>query len=202
MAMQDTRKSDAEIVNKQKAASAKTRIPEMWNTDRLFIRKATTEDLPELKQIGFSWDNKLYLEGDTFSEEELEKSILQGDLPPLENADPANYYLMVMQGADGRLIGFFDLYHGYPDSETAWLGFFIVNKADQDHSYGKEALESIFDQCKASGWGSMGLGVYLKNWKGLRFWKNNGFNRIIGIYGDKEYSESTFSIIGLKKELV
>ncbi|EQB86192.1 hypothetical protein M918_15865 [Clostridium sp. BL8] len=63
------------------------------------------------------------------------------------------------------------------------------------------AIKSICNECKKQGWKSIGLSVYLKNWKGLRFWTNNGFDKIIGIFGDKKYSETTFSIIGLQKEL-
>ncbi|WP_156476424.1 hypothetical protein [Clostridium sp. Marseille-P299] len=46
------------------------------------------------------------------------------------------------------------------------------------------------------------LGIYLKNWKGLRFWNSNEFNKIIGIYGNKDYIESSFAMIGLKNELI
>jgi diamine N-acetyltransferase len=41
----------------------------------------------------------------------------------------------------------------------------------------------------------------MKNWKGLKFWSKNGFNTIMGIYGDKEYTTDSFAIMGLKKKL-
>jgi ribosomal protein S18 acetylase RimI-like enzyme len=78
---------------------------------------------------------------------------------------------------------------------------FLINKTNQGNSLGKEVINTLCTEIKSAGWKSIGLGVHLKNWKGLRFWKNNGFNRILEIYGDKEYDESTYSIIALKKEL-
>ena len=42
----------------------------------------------------------------------------------------------------------------------------------------------------------------LKELEGASFLDKNGFDRIIGVWGDKKYSETAFSIIGLKKELL
>ena len=41
----------------------------------------------------------------------------------------------------------------------------------------------------------------LKNWKGLRFWTKAGFDKVIGIYGDKVYNQNAFALIGLEKIL-
>ena len=142
------------------------------------------------------------MEGEGFSKGYIENSIAHGELPPIKNAQADNYYFMAIQKKDGRMIGFLDLYHGYPDNETLWIGMFLIDKEVQGNSYGQEVIQSIFEECTRTGWKSVGLGVYLKNWKGLRFWNNNGFNKIIGIYGDKVYGENAFSIIGLKKEII
>lgn len=82
------------------------------------------------------------------------------------------------------------------------IGMFVVSNETQGNSYGREVMESLFEECKTAEWKSIGLAVYLKNWKGLRFWNKNGFNKIIGIYREKEYRENTFSVIGLKKEIL
>jgi ribosomal protein S18 acetylase RimI-like enzyme len=177
-------------------------IQKNWNTNRLLIREAVSEDIAELERICVAWDNKLLLEGENFPENYIKDCITKGDLPPVSNADLSNYAFRVLQENDGRIIGFFDVYHGYPDDKTAWISTFLIDKEIQGRSYGKEVVESIYGQCKKAGWKSIGLGVHLKNWIALRFWTKNGFNIITGIYGDKEYSESAFSIIALKKELV
>lgn len=177
------------------------RLPTEWRTDRLIIRRSVLEDCEELNRICASWKDKIYLEGDGFSDDFIENCIINGDLPPIENADISNFYMMTIQDDDGQIIGFFNLYLGYPNKDTVWIGIFVIDSELQGRAYGKEIMESITDECKKLKWKSIGLGVYLKNWKGLRFWNSNGFNNIIGIYGDKEYSENTFSLIGLRKEI-
>ena len=178
------------------------RISERWNTNRLIIRKAINDDIKDLNHICASWEDKIHLEGDGFPKGYIGNCINNGDLPPIKSTHISNYYLMVIQKTDGKIIGFFDLYHGYQNNETVWISIFLIEKEVQGNSYGQEAINSICDECKKSGWRSIGLGVHLKNRKGLRFWNNNGFNKIIGIFGDKEYSATTFAIIGLKKELI
>lgn len=178
------------------------KIDELLYTERLIIRKAVPKDITRLKQICDSWENKTILEGNEFTEDYIENCIYKGYLPPVPDASRSNYYGMTIQEINGDVIGFMDLYHGYPDSETVWIGMFVIDKKVQGKSYGKEVIQTICNQCKEYGWKAVGLGVYLKNWKGLRFWNNNGFHKITGIYGDKEYSEDSFSIIGLKNELL
>ncbi|SHO43360.1 GNAT family N-acetyltransferase [Anaerocolumna xylanovorans] len=177
------------------------RLSDRWSTERLVIRKAALEDSKELNCICASWEDKIHMEGDDFPKDYIEDCIVNGDLPPIENADISDYYMMTIQKVNGQIIGFFDLYHGYPDKDTIWISIFVIDKEVQGKAYGQEVIKAICDECKKAGWKSIGLGVYLKNWKGLRFWSNNGFNKIMGIYGDKEYSENTFSIISLRKEL-
>lgn len=176
-------------------------INENWKTDNLLVRRAVPEDIKDLNSICASWDNKIFIEGEAFPEDYIQNCIQNGDMPPIENSDISNYYFMVIQDVQGSIIGFFDLYHGYPDFETVWISMFLINKTNQGNSLGKEVINTLCTEIKSAGWKSIGLGVHLKNWKGLRFWKNNGFNRILEIYGDKEYDESTYSIIALKKEL-
>jgi len=180
----------------------KVKISENWSINNLTMRKAKSDDIKDLNSICATWEDKILLEGDEFPKGYIENCINNGDLPPIKGADISKYYLMVIQKTDSDIIGFFDLYHGYPNNETIWISIFLIDKAVQGNSYGKEVIESICQECKNSGWKSIGLGVHLKNWKGLRFWTNNGFDRIIGVWGDKKYSETAFLVIGLKKELI
>lgn len=177
------------------------RICRRWNTHNFIIREAENADVETLNRICSSWEDKIIVEGEAFPQGYIENCISNGDLPPIKGADISNYYFMVIQRINGEIIGFFDLYHGYPNNETIWISIFMIDKNAQGNSCGEEVIKSICVECKKQGWKSIGLSVYLKNWKGLRFWTNNGFDKIIGVYGDKKYSETTFSIIGLQKEL-
>lgn len=177
------------------------RLPNSWTTERLIIRNTVPEDSEDLKRICASWTDKIYVEGEEFSENYIEDCILNGDVPPIDNANVDNSYIMTIQDVNNQIVGFLNLYHGYPNKDMLWIGLFIIHAEYQGHSFGQEVINSICYEGKRLGWKSIGLGVYLKNWKGIRFWFNNGFNMITGIYGDKEYSENNFSLMGLRKEL-
>ena len=47
----------------------------------------------------------------------------------------------------------------------------------------------------------MRLCVSLKNWPGLRFWTQVGFQTIVKVAGDKVYSEAAFGYLILEKAL-
>ena len=57
----------------------------------------------------------------------------------------------------------------------------------------RDATETIYYK--------IGLGVYLKNWKALRFWTKSGFDKVIGIYGDKVFGQDKYALIGLEKSI-
>ena len=101
-----------------------------------------------MNHICASWEDKIHLEGDGFPKGYIENCINNGDLPPIKSAHISNYYLMVIQKTDGKIIGFFDLYHGYPNNETVWISIFLIEKEVQGNSYGQEAINSICDECK------------------------------------------------------
>lgn len=176
-------------------------LPDTWTSSDLTIRKATLADAAPLTAICHSWDNKQMLEGEPFPAGYIENCITHGDLPPIEDANINNYYFMAVQDAAGELVGFFDIYHGYPQQDCVWISIFLINKKHQHHHYGQKVISSIIDLCRENGWKQCGVGVYLKNWAALRFWSRNGFSRIGRIYGDKEYSADTFSVVSLFNDL-
>lgn len=176
-------------------------IQKNWSTNRLLVSEAIHQDINRLKEICASWDNKVMLEGEEFSENYIEDCLNEGDLPPVSDADKNNYYFMTIRNLNEEIVGFFDLYHGYPDKDTVWISMFLIDKQEQRNSYGREVMEELCNQCLAAGWKFLGLAVHLKNWKGLSFWQKNGFDKLMGIYGDKEYNENAFAIMGLKREL-
>jgi len=180
---------------------ARMRLPSSWITERLIIRNTIPEDSEALKQICVSWKDKILVEGEAFSEGFIEECIRKGDVPPIENADAANSYMLTIQDVNNKIIGFFNLYHGYPDKDTLWISMFVIDAEFHGCGLGQEVISSLSLEGKKRGWKAIGLGVYLKNWKGIRFWFHNGFNSITGIYGDKEYSENSFSLMVLRKEL-
>jgi ribosomal protein S18 acetylase RimI-like enzyme len=169
-------------------------------TNNLFIENCTMEDLNRLDEIN---KNLSYLEewtGIPYRNDYIYNSLTIGDLPP-EGKKEFFRIMKIVSKQDLKIIGFIELYIGYPKDATLWIGTFYIDKEFQNHGYGHEIIEELSNNLKKDGIDEIGVGVHLKNWPALRFWSRNGFNNITGIYGDKVISPSTFSIIGLRKIL-
>ncbi|MFA5850486.1 MAG: GNAT family N-acetyltransferase [Bacteroidales bacterium] len=180
----------------------KSLISEHIETNRIIIRNATSEDIDELRSVCESWVEKKDLEGDSFEVGYIEKCLSFGDLPPINNANKDNYrFKSICSKKNSKIIGFFDIYHGYPTAETIWISIFIIKNEIQQKGFGSEVIELISKEATEKKYTSIGIGVHLKNWKGIRFWSSNGFDKIKRISGDKNYSANNFSIMFLEKSI-
>ncbi|WP_278662947.1 GNAT family N-acetyltransferase [Anaerococcus vaginalis] len=67
---------------------------------------------------------------------------------------------------------------GYPDEETCFIGFFIVNILYQGQGIGTEIIGNILSYVKEIGKAKVRLGIDKENPQSKAFWKKNGFNLI------------------------
>ena len=172
------------------------------NWKRIVIKESSLDECDRLQAICDSWREKKMTEGEAFESDYVFKCLTQGDLPPIANANKSNYHFKsIYLKSDNSLIGFFDLYMGYPKKNVVWISMFMIDPKHRRKKYGQEALDLIRDDLINEGYKKMGLGVHLKNWQALRFWTQLGFNHITGIYGDKIYGEDYFAIMGLEKDI-
>lgn len=88
---------------------------------------------------------------------------------------------------ENKLIGYFDVYFGYPTLDFVWSSIFVIDGVYRKKGYAQEVIKLIADESKRNGFSKMGIEVYLNNWRVLRFWTRAGFNKVIGIFGDGEY---------------
>lgn len=177
-------------------------ITETFDTNDLQVRNATEADIDVLVGICNRWTDKCLLEGEPFEPDYIQRSIQFGDLPPIENAHKDNFrFKVVCLKSDGTIIGFFDLYHGYSRGDMLWISMFLIDAGYQKQGVGRQVIDALSSDGKQKGYNSIGIGVHLKNWKGLKFWQRNGFDKIMGIYGDMTYAPDNFALIGLEKKL-
>ena len=62
-------------------------------------------------------------------------------------------------------------------------------------------MQDLSDQLRHLGFNEIRLVVDLKNWPAIRFWVQNGFDKVIEMVGDKTISENTFAHFILEKLL-
>jgi ribosomal protein S18 acetylase RimI-like enzyme len=179
-------------------------IPNRWHTQLLTVKDSTVDDLPELDQILTAC---AYIEewsgwkSENHSEKSMLSNLTEGDLPP--NGSKEFFRLQSIRLHDtGRMIGFLEMYHGFPTTEIVWIVFLAIIPDCQGKGYAQELVCGLSDKVKRLGFTGMRLLVDVKNWPALRFWVQAGFDKIIQIQGDKIISENTFAHLILEKTLV
>lgn len=69
-----------------------------------------------------------------------------------------------------------DLILGYPQPQTAFFGFFMVDCALQGQGFGRRAIEQCLAALKAQGFTRVRLAVDEGNAQSLTFWQRCGFS--------------------------
>jgi ribosomal protein S18 acetylase RimI-like enzyme len=166
------------------------------------LSDSVIEECSELEKVLLTWTDKKLIEGSEFEQGYFESCITEGDLPPVEGASKDNYrFKSIYLKEVNKLIGFFDVYLGYPTRDCVWISIFVIDGTYRKKSYAQEVIKLVAEESKRSGFSKIGIGVYLNNWRALRFWTKAGFDKVKGIYGDGEYQVSKYGLIGLEKYL-
>jgi len=171
-------------------------------TKRLIIKTAHLDELEKLMQVASSWKNKAITEGEAFTKAYFIKAIESGELPPIPNAnhDHLDFYTILKKDTL-EIIGFMETYMGYPDEDTLWIGMFVIDAQHQRNHYGHEIISNLKTLYTKYPFSKIGVGVSLKNWKGLQFWHKLGFNTLFTITGDTECTQDAHALLGLTKSI-
>lgn len=92
-------------------------------------------------------------------------------LPPGKRMED-KYYLGFWDG--GSLVAVMDLIQEYPDTETVWIGFFMMNADMQGRGVGSDLVGEICD-CLKRRFPYARLGYVKGNRQSEAFWIKNGF---------------------------
>jgi len=105
----------------------------------------------------------------------LSEALLRSDLsllPPNKRAGD-KYYVGFY--AEDRLIAMLDLIDGYPDADTAYIGFFMLHGSMQGHGIGSRIIDDLFAYLSEAGFSRVRLGIDRDNPQSMHFWQKNGF---------------------------
>lgn len=95
-------------------------------------------------------------------------------LPP--GKSKRDKYYLSAYGPDGRLTAVLDLVVGYPDAETAWIGFFMLDAGLQGRGLGSRIISELLEALTGYGFRRAALGVVSGNPQAEAFWLKNGFS--------------------------
>lgn len=77
----------------------------------------------------------------------------------------------------GRLISVMDLILGFPQGDTAFIGFFMMDTASQGKNIGSQIIHECLTYLSDLGYRSVQLGVDKGNPQSNAFWKKNKFTQ-------------------------
>ena len=95
-------------------------------------------------------------------------------LPPRKGPED-KYFLGLFQGE--RLTAVMDLILGYPEADSAWMGWFILFPARQGRGVGSGILRDVEAALRAAGFRTLRLAVDRGNPQSWAFWTKNGYTR-------------------------
>jgi len=93
-------------------------------------------------------------------------------LPPRKNMED-KYYLGFYEGES--FVAVMDLILGFPNEETAFVGFFMMNKAYQGKGTGTALMAEVYECLKRCGFSFVRLCFAKGNPQSEHFWMKNGF---------------------------
>lgn len=114
-------------------------------------------------------------------------------LPP-GTTDEDKYYIGYYK--DGSLIAIMDLILNFPNQETAFIGFFMMNKDFQGKGNGTEIIRECCAGLREEGYRYIRLGFTKGNPQSEAFWLKNGFVRT-GV----EDVQERYTVVVLQKEI-
>lgn len=175
-------------------------INSSYQTQQLTIQDAAAHDADDMQCVYDSCRYLLNWEGKAAQYDQfyMRKLLAKPDYPP--NGHPDNLRIQTIRDkATGQIVGVLEVYHGYPADNCFWLSMLLIKKEFQSRGLGQEIMRALFQQVNnLAVFQYMQCSVYLKNWPGIRFWTQLGFNQIVKYYGDKEHGADDFAAMVLR----
>ncbi|MFX3635093.1 MAG: GNAT family N-acetyltransferase [Candidatus Pristimantibacillus sp.] len=176
-------------------------IPSKWNTSSFVIENLDQSEIGIVQELYKSSSNSSEWDGNEYDAAYINTAFHSGILPPEGIRDHFRIQTIRSRDQENELIGFINIYYGYPFNESIYLAFLCIDKKYQKHGCGQETIKQLILEARKMEYTEIRVNVSLKNWSALRFWTQSGFNQISGIFGDKELSEDKFADIELVNDL-
>lgn len=113
-------------------------------------------------------------------------------LPPGKTMED-KYYLGFYLG--DQLIAIMDLIDGYPNAETAFIGFFMMDQRWQGKHIGTEIITEACSYLKEAGFSEVRLGYAKGNFQSEAFWFKNCFEKT----GVEKQADNYVSVLMLRR---
>lgn len=167
---------------------ARLRLPLQKLAGRYAVRELTRADVPEMLRVARS--NPLfyqYMRPDP-TEENLAAELIA--LPPRRTLADKHFFGWF----DGtRLVAMMDLISRHPQPEMAFIGWFIVDAAEQGYGLGRQLISDVLAMLKTEGVSEVRLGRIAGNPQSEHFWQVCGFSDNKLAYDTEDYHVTVMS---------
>lgn len=97
---------------------------------------------------------------------------------------------------DGRLVAVMDLITGYPESDDAFIGWFMVDGPMQGKGIGSRIFADVRAAMKGQGYDYLSLGCIKENKEAIAFWTAQGFQPT-----GKETSNENYTVVTYERSI-
>ena len=154
------------------------------------VRYMSDSDADEI--LAFCLQNEQYYR---YCGKQPSRELILRDLhiTPPNTPSEAKYYVGYYE--ENNLVAVMDLIDGYPDNETAFIGFFMMSRPLQGRQIGTYIIQELCLYLKETGMERVLLGIDKENPQSNHFWAKNGFSVI------KEVEQEEGTILLSEKSL-
>lgn len=152
------------------------------------VRQIQETDVSEVYEL--CKENPIYYQhcGYEVSIDDIKSEMLL--LPPGKR--PEDKYYIGFYGKTG-LAAVMDLIDGYPDQDTVYIGFFMMNQKLQGAGIGTNIITELLKSFRAIGFSKVKLGYVKSNLQSEKFWLKNHFMKT-----GKETQEDRYLIVEME----
>ena len=111
------------------------------------------------------------------------------------------YRMKTVSNMDGEVLGFFDVYHGYPSREVLWINTLMIDRRYWGMGLSRMVLDSLREEAIRAGYTRLGTSVPVLNWPRIRFFLNEGFSQALGLTGDAYWGPGKMAQLCLGQNL-
>ncbi|MBQ9993688.1 MAG: GNAT family N-acetyltransferase [Clostridia bacterium] len=139
-------------------------------SDAFAVRRMSTADIPVIYAMTSRNTQYYAFCGRKNTADDIRDDLCA--LPPGKSLDD-KYYVGFFDGH--TLVAVMDLIDGYPDADTAYIGFFMMNADLQGRGIGSSIISGVCDYLGKTGFRRVRLAFDKDNPQSTHFWHKNNF---------------------------
>lgn len=164
------------------------------STEYLNLSLATSEDLMVLKKI-YAEAIEFYYYDSSYEITSPEVILSKGALPASHIVNNSSIYCIYLKG---HMIGYIEVYLGFPISDNIYIPFFYITEAYKNKAYAEDVLVHLIDVFGAQNYKTVSVYTSLKTWQDLSFWQSCGFDTILSVEIDSITTEHSYGHVELQ----